>query len=193
MSQLKNLPTDTNVFMANGKKYFIEDKLSYNRWLLYQKLEIELTFDISFSGMFNKLTETYALLNQQRFADASVCVRDLMFGIANNIDKRTHPAYALCALFINQEDEDRTDISETIIKAKIEDWNTEGYSVQSFFSIALNIVPNFAKVLQSDIQDISAQMQAQMKMRNTKTANQESTKSKSIARNSSTQSQRVRR
>jgi uncharacterized protein (DUF885 family) len=186
MTELKTIDPKSKTFIANGKTYFIEDKLSYNRWLEYQKLEVELTFDISFEALFDKLNEAYALLNQQRFADSSVCIRDLMVGVASNIDKRVHPAYAMCALFINTEDEDRTEIDEHSINIKIDDWNKEGYSIQTFFSIALNIVPGFIKVLSQDIQDISAQYQETMKKKSMSTKKPESTLLKKKAQNSST-------
>lgn len=144
MSELKKPDEKELSFNANGKKYTIEQSISFERYKLYQKLQIECGYDVSFYGMFEALQKLYALQNEGKLADAAVLTHNLMSGISN-IDKRQVPVLEMCALFINTETEDRKIITQEIVDAKIKDWQEEGIAVDYFFTIATATMQNFTK------------------------------------------------
>jgi hypothetical protein len=151
---LKEIDFKDGSFMANGKKYYIESTLSYGRWMEYEKLQIEIGFGIQISDMFEKLKECYELLNNSKFADSAVYIRDMMTGVAHNIDSRTPAVLQMCALFVNHENEDRRVYDSKLMDAKIQDWIDEGISMQSFFLLGLNLIPDYITVLKENFQDI---------------------------------------
>lgn len=151
---LKEIDFKEGSFTANGKKYYIETTLSYARWMEYEKLQVEIGFGLQISTMFDKLKECYQLLNENRFADSAVFIRDMMTGVANNIDSRTPTVLQMCALFINHENEDRRVYDNKLMDNKIQDWIDEGISMQSFFLLGLNLIPDYITILKENFQNI---------------------------------------
>lgn len=146
MPELKTLkPTDKS-FIANGKKYFITDKISIARWKEYEKLMPRITYGVGFEEMFKSHSKLYALLNQQKFADSAVIVHNLMNGIKEiNDETRVHPSLLMCALLINREGEDAGAYSKEIQLEKIDDWQKEGMDILSFFAFALQSINGLKK------------------------------------------------
>jgi hypothetical protein len=64
-----------------------------------------------------------------------------MTGINDAMQKRYHPVLLMCTLFINEEDEDVSKYDEQRARDKLEDWKE--YSVNDFFQLAFNLVPDF--------------------------------------------------
>lgn len=155
-SLLKITP-NTKSFMANGKKYLIEDSISEARWLAYQKLQLELAFNIQFSEMFQELKESYEALNRSKPADAAVRIYNLMHGIKQVGEAQVPTITAMCALFINREDEDRRIITDSMIEEKRNDWNEEGVDINSFFQLAVHSIPGFIEIYKEISQSTSNQ------------------------------------
>lgn len=153
MKQLKTLDPQARFFEANGKKYFIETKLSIARFHEYQIFEKEAGFSMSFASMVDAIKEAYQDLNQLKAADASVKLHNLLAGISKVAEKE-HVLLKMCALFINTEDEDRGEIDDDLISAKIEDWKNE-YEINGFFMLALNTVNGFLRIYSEMHQTIS--------------------------------------
>jgi hypothetical protein len=129
-------------FEANGKKYTIEKNLSIARAISLNKIEIEITHNVTVEVLKKELVAVYNSLNKGNFADSSVKV----YNLANGIDKITKieemPILRLCALFINEENEDRRTITDEQISTKINDWQTEGLMIEPFFTLAISLLPN---------------------------------------------------
>jgi hypothetical protein len=153
MSKLKELDPKEKTFMANGKNYEIEESFSYDRWMQYEKLQIELSYGVTFQSLFQNLRTLWDELEQTNFAMSAVLCHNMMTGIKNKLDERIHPALRMCALFINTADEDRRTITEEQIKVKLDDWEKEGISVNSFFAIAIGFIPNFINAYKQVTQD----------------------------------------
>ena len=58
-------------------------------------------------------------------------------------------------MFMNTKDEDRGDINDDMITAKIDSWKNE-YEVNGFFTLALNTVNGFFTIYKEMHQSISA-------------------------------------
>ena len=153
MGNLKHLDVNASHFFANGKKYIIESDLSIERFVEYQILEKEAGFGITFEDFFNNLENVYNSLNENKIADASVKLYNLMNGVAD-MKKREPMLLRMATLFINEESEDRATITADRMSAKIEDWKKE-YFVESFFVLASNLVNGYANVYERVIHNIS--------------------------------------
>lgn len=145
MAELKTIDPKEKSFTANGVEYFIEQSLSFDRYKMYQKLQIECGFDVSFYGMATSLNDLYDLQNQGKLADAAILTHNLRTGIAN-IDKRNIPVLEMCSLFVNTKDEDRTIINQDMVDKKIENWRVEGIAIDYFFTLAISTIQNYMKI-----------------------------------------------
>lgn len=154
--QLKELSFKDKKFEANGKTYFIEQLISYDRWLLWRKLQMSLMFGKDGAGVFAEFKKIYDALNHKdsKVADAIIIAYNAMDSI-KGFDDRIPQVCQLCALFINTADEDRSSITDAQIQQKVDDWKAEGISMNSFFLLAIYLIPNFQTIYEKIIQNIS--------------------------------------
>jgi hypothetical protein len=178
MAQLINIKGQKE-FTAGGRTYRFEG-LSVERWIKYQKLQVELAYGISPSGLFDKMRELYALINQQRFADAAVQCYNMMEGVAKLSDERTPVALQLAALICNYDGEDVTTITEVQMEEKIKHWQEAGVDMTSFFPIALSSIEDISRIYSESIQSISQKQMAQTR-KDTSSLKQKVNKEKSNA------------
>lgn len=141
----KKLAQGQKMFEANGVKYYVEERLSLDRFIKYQELELELGIGINTKNLMQNLSNIYSQLNEAKFADAVIKLHDLMKGVVI-LDKKQPTALRMCALFINAEDEDRKTITEDVITTKIDNWKTEGFDMNDFFQFALGTVNGFSEI-----------------------------------------------
>jgi hypothetical protein len=143
--ELKVIDLTKPSFTANGKEYFIEKSLSQERFLMYQKLQIELTYQTGFAGMYNSMKKLYELLNDKKFVDSAVIVHNALNGVKNTEERRI-PALELAALFVNEKDEDRKTINQDMVDKKLKDWELEGLDVTPFFQLAISSIAGFKEI-----------------------------------------------
>jgi hypothetical protein len=152
--QLKTFEIDSGYFDAAGKRYFIEDTLSFNRFEKLREYTLEMGFSATFLEIFNNLKKAWDLMNKQQPSDAAVVIHNIMNGIGR-LEKKDDPAFRICALFCNTEDEDTTVWDEAVERQKIEDWGGE-YNVTPFFWLAAAKVNGWLPAYKSAFQGISA-------------------------------------
>ena len=75
--------------------------------------------------------------------------------IVKNIEKRTHPCLELCWLFCVYEDEDETKYNPDLNHQKQKAVEQEGYAMEDFFTLAVNLVKGYIKVYNEISLDIS--------------------------------------
>lgn len=142
-------------FVANGKRYVITDKISIERWKQYEKLQLRLTYGVSFDELNNNIKKAFALLNKPNPEplNAGIILHNIMNGIKDADDeKRVPPGLLMCTLVMNTEDEDVSVYNEQIAMDKINDWREEGLDILTFFSWALNSIKGFRGTYLSFIQ-----------------------------------------
>lgn len=142
-------------FQANGKIYTIEGGLTIERYAEFQILEKELAYGLTVKGLYDKLRDIYKLLNKQQFADAAVYTHNLTTGVAK-LEEREPVVLKICALFCNYENEDRREVSDDLITAKIQDWKTEGLDMRDFFQLALDSVNGFLGIYREVAQGLQS-------------------------------------
>lgn len=139
------LPFSTKSFEAAGHKYYVESTLSIGRYKHYQRMEVELGFNVNFSGLVDKIKGAYNAMNERRDADASVLLKETLEGSTFLIKKIPISLY-VATLFVNRADEDRSDWSTTIAEEKIEHW--KNIDANFFLTVALGQLRNFPEKLQ---------------------------------------------
>ncbi|GEM67558.1 hypothetical protein SMI01S_11640 [Sphingobacterium mizutaii NBRC 14946 = DSM 11724] len=135
--KLKHLNIQDKTFKANGKNYQIETgDISIERWSKYEEFTLELQYGVSQTEMFQNWMKVTQLANELKFTDIAVLANNMQNGLMNVFDRQI-VALKICALFINEEKENRGIISDDIINNKINDWSEEGFSIGPFFQLAL--------------------------------------------------------
>lgn len=134
-------------FMANGKHYFVEERLSAARYAYFERLESEFGFGRTFPEIITEVTGTIQLLNNTQWVPAAVKLTNLQNGISQIDSKKPH-AFRYCALFINEENEDPAIINEDLINRKINDWQVEGLEYRPFLAFVISSLPAFRDVYQ---------------------------------------------
>jgi len=154
-TELKVLANDCVQFTANGTEYYVKNSLSVERFKQYEKLQLNFGFGRTFDSIAQALNKSVDLANKGKGLEAWNIVFNLKEAVGKDMDKRSHAAFYLCALFICTEGEDLTVWDEQLAEKKIADWNTEGIDASSFFRIAVGLVNGFMENLEATSQDIS--------------------------------------
>lgn len=148
--ELKKIDSKEKSFEANGKRYFIESSLSIERYIAFQKIEVELAYGGGFLGVYQGLNKCIDLLNDRKWVDAAVLLVNTRDSIGN-LDKKRIPALDMCGLFINEANEDRKRITDEMLLAKQADWEAEGIPADFFLTIAVNLVRGYKEVLKQGV------------------------------------------
>lgn len=141
---LKQIDLNEPSFMANGKRYFIEQELSIERFCEFQDLEWEFQHGISPDGLMKKFRDIHKMCNRSAFVEIAVELESIVKGIAK-VKEREPVVLKMVALFINEENEDRGKFSKDMYVRKIEDWKAEGINMGCFFSLAAGSVNGFLR------------------------------------------------
>lgn len=142
---LKTLDFKDKKFECGGRTFYIQDSLSFNRYRELQRLSIMFGFSHTFLDIYKEIQSCYDnMQTAKNYADVSVTLYNLLAGIAK-IEEKEDPALQLCALFINEADEDVTIYDELKMKDKISCWAKE-LDVTPFFHLAVSLVDGWLPV-----------------------------------------------
>lgn len=149
-------PTQTS-FEANGKTYYRET-MTVARWRVWLKLHVKLGYGLTFDELFHKFKQIYTVCNKSEPEPGMACV--LSYNTMERIkdiggDERIPETLAICALFWNQKDEDRSIITDEMIAEKVKDWEAEAIDAGFFLTYALSTIPNFIPIYKSISQNTS--------------------------------------
>lgn len=150
--------TSVESFMANGRRYFIRTSLTVTRFEKFEQIQIRVGYGVDFRQLFNNLMKIYDDLNNMKPADAAITVHGMMHGIKDKIEERENEVLLLCSLFVCREGEDLTTYDDQLTRDKIEDWKKEGIAMESFFTLAFNLVNGFTPIYKQVSASISQEM-----------------------------------
>lgn len=139
MKELKTPTVDNSKFRANGKTYSVETKISIGRKIICDQLIIEITGGGTMGEHYNDWRRVYDLCNDKKFADIAVLAYNRMEGV-KKWNERHDPVLSLCALYVNETNEDRRTLTPEQIKTKIEDWEKEGIEYAFFLELAKSLM-----------------------------------------------------
>lgn len=141
MPKLKNADFSKKYILCQGRKFYLRDSLSFDRYRELQKLVLEFGYSASFVDIFKNLRKAWDHLNSQKLGEAAVIIHNVMYGV-KTLDEKDDAALRMCALFLNEEGEDETTFDEGKMREKIDCWAKE-YSVTPFFQLAASLVPSW--------------------------------------------------
>lgn len=141
MVELRKLEPGTQYFECQGVKFTITNSISFIRFQKLQEFSLEFGFSATFKDLFKGLREQYELLNKQKLADAIVLNHNMMRGIVD-LEKKNISQFKICALFINQENEDIEEYDESKMQQKIDLWAKE-FDVAFFLNFAISAVTGY--------------------------------------------------
>lgn len=141
VTEVRVLDPNTTEFEANGKTYRKSQHISFARYGLMEEYNLELGYGSTVQDLFNAQKQQYALVNQQKFADAAVSLHNSMAGIARIASGDVHAMFKQCALFWNYEGEDIRYLKEELLAEKLTDWAESGIDAAFFFGQAVSNVP----------------------------------------------------
>jgi len=141
MEPLRTVDFSKKYFDCQGRKFYIKDTLSFNRYRELQKLVLEFGYSATFVDLFKNIKTAWDHMNTLKFGDAAVTLHNIMAGI-KTLEDKDDPALRMCALFIDEEGEDATLYDEGKMREKIDCWSKE-LAVTPFFQLAASVVPHW--------------------------------------------------
>jgi len=136
---LKIIDFSKKQFTCDGRTFYVQDSLSFNRYRELQRISIEFGYSTTFIELFKEIQKCYDFVQTNKnWGDLAVTLYNILNGIST-IGVKDAPALRLCALFINEADEDVTIFDEAKIQEKIDCWAKE-LDVSPFFHMAVNLV-----------------------------------------------------
>ena len=152
---VKKINFEEGSFTADGRKFIITDSLPVDYFMEFERVQNSMGFNMGFKQIFDKLKDIYSLLNSNKLLDAGIKLYNLMGAVAEKVDSKIHPDLEICALFIIEEGEERTVYNKETSKSKIDAWRKEGYDMQDFFTLAINLVVGFTESYVDFMENIS--------------------------------------
>jgi len=155
MSSLKTLDFKEKHFTCGGRTFYIQESLSFNRYRELQRLSIEFGFSNTFIDIYKAVQKIREALNNVKFVEAAVLTENILIGVGNLAEKED-PALRLCALFINEDNEDVSVFDDKVMRNKIECWEKE-LDVNPFFNLAASLVHGWMPAYKITTQNISSE------------------------------------
>ena len=140
-------------FECGGRTFYVQDSLSFNRYRELQRLSIEFGFSTTFIELFKDIQKAYDYVQTNKnWGDLAVTLYNILAGVSK-LDDKDDPALRMCALFINEADEDVTVFDELKMKGKIDCWGKE-LDISPFFALAVNLAQGWMPAYQVTSQSI---------------------------------------
>ncbi len=140
-------------FECGGRVFHLTDTLSFNRYRQLERLSIMFGFSTDFAQLFSSLQKMYDnMQTAKNYADVSVMLHNILIGV-KALEGKDDPALQLCALFINEADEDVTVYDEVKMRDKIDCWAKE-LDVTPFFHLAASLVEGWLPAYRVILADI---------------------------------------
>ena len=163
ITSLIDLDPEKKDFTALGRHFTIHDSISFNKLIEFERLQVQLGFGRDFKAMFAKLKQCWTEANEQAFGNVCVLLYEMMKGCTELEKGRYHIGALMCTLFIIEDGEDVTTITEDQMTAKIKCWNDAGLNPKSFFDLAISSIPGFIPAYNEAIHDTFLRMVTTMK------------------------------
>lgn len=174
MEQLLTIPDNATEFSVtyfdedNGEQrttvFYIEDRLSIQRYSMFERFRIEVGFGLSFADLVSVLQSNIDLCDRMVTGERGLfpVLVNTNYNALRGIDNATtkHPfAVWMCTLFMNMAGEDRRIFDESVMQQKIRIWEWAGVPASFFLKQALGLVNDFSKTLQEITRTFSEQDQ----------------------------------
>lgn len=159
----KEIDIESGQFEANGTKYFIvPERISPYRFPYWQQMSLEMSFNTDFKQLYKSMQTIFNLStsgndfigNNHKIATESYNAMSAV----GNIQREQDKYLTFCALFINAEGEDVARWDDELINKKVNDWKSEPFDMNVFFSLAMSQVPGLIEKYNSTLSQEFQQM-----------------------------------
>ncbi len=136
VTEIKTLPADCKAFEANGKRYIVHTDLTLDGYIVLEDIRLTMEIGSTPMDMLAAMRKAYNSQNAGKFADAARLMYDAI-NLGERLETGTPPAWLeALTLFVRPEGADVAAWNRTDALLWIEDWEREGISVTSLFTIA---------------------------------------------------------
>lgn len=141
--------TKDGYFIAGGTKYMLNEKLSFDYYREFCKIQPEFAYNVTFAKLFDNIKNAFEALKDLKLN--AIKVSDLqepttrLYNILEGIkafEDKHDAALRICTLFLIKENENTTMYDKAAMDDKIANWASE-YSINGFFLLAANLVTGF--------------------------------------------------
>lgn len=162
--ELIRIDFEQGVLKTDGHTYYIAESISMDRMMKFEELQCGVAYGHTFVEVHSQLGKLKEYLQTAKFVDSAVVLNNLLEALHPDTKaaKKKHYVLQICALFLNEKDEDVKTWNEATINAKIDDWLEAGVDYRDFFQLAVRLVPGLLDVLKETFLTIS-QMEEAMK------------------------------
>jgi hypothetical protein len=123
---------------ADGLVFFIEppELLGIDRKRAFDKALTKAAFGVGVKALIKNLLDIRTAFNKQEMAEVGHLITT-QIATASNIHERSEATLEICALFMNEESEDRTKVpTDAQVEEKITNWNNAGIPYSFFVHCA---------------------------------------------------------
>lgn len=158
MNEIKSFPEGTMSFIANGKTYYFQEKLSINRYWQFQRFRVSLAFKSDPVQIYNTMLEyrnsILDVVKDSKNAFPLIAKFDSTLKSINEMNKRPDISFWICTLFFNTADEDVRYWTNELAEEKIKDWEEEGIDSAFFLQMSIPLIQDFIITYKQSIQSI---------------------------------------
>lgn len=155
MSELIRIDFEQGVLKTHEHTYHIAKSLSVDRYIEFELMQSAAAYGVTFSDMHKRWCDIEDALNKVKFVEAAAIIANMKEALKAGVDKKKHIVLRVCALFLNEADEDARTFKPEVIDAKIQDWLAAGVDYRDFFQLTVNLVPGLLTVLEQTSTAIS--------------------------------------
>lgn len=156
MNELIRIDFEKGVLKTPDHEYHIATTLSVDRYMQFELLQCGAAYGVTFADMHDTWLKIEDALNKVKFVEAAAIIANMKEALIKGNDKKKHLVMQICALFLNEKDEDVRVWKQEVMDAKVQDWLDSGVCYEDFFRLTVNVVPRLLTVLQETSQAISS-------------------------------------
>lgn len=154
MDTEKRIQLTDNSFLAQGRRFIVYSSLNIERYRILEELQVRARFGQNYAQLHTGFLKVVDLINKGKRFESDNALNNMMQGVVRALNKQHDPVLLMATLFCCEESEDRTIWSEESANEKIELWSKEGYPVEDFFRLSLQLCRRYQDGLFSDLVDI---------------------------------------
>lgn len=143
--QASRIDPEKGWFIANGRKYYVQDVLTMGRLKHYKRLMHVLAFGATVEDHIKFVKFVIAQMSGPVTFLATHKILENAYNVEKSytdfIHDETDPWFRFGALFINREGEDISAYDEKVVQSKINDWIKEGLDTNDFFLLCVRQEP----------------------------------------------------
>mgnify|MGYP003440620503 FL=1 len=154
MGTEKRINLTDNSFEAGGKTFIIYSSVNIERYRVLEDLQVQARFGANYAQLHTGFEKIVDLKNKGKQFEADIALHNMRQGVVRKLNKQHDPLLLMATLFCCPADEDRTIWSEESANEKLELWSKEGYPVEDFLFLSLQLCRRYQGDLANDFPGI---------------------------------------